>query len=126
MGEPMKAVFDTNILIDYLNGIDAAKAELARYSIRQISVISFIEVMVGAKNATEENAIQGFLGTFEILELSAEIAREAISIRKQFRLKIPDAIVYASARTQGCMLVSRNTKDLKQEWPDIRIPYQIR
>lgn len=122
----MKAVFDTNILIDYLNGIDATKAELARYSIRQISVISFIEVMVGAKNATEENAIQGFLGTFEILELSAEIAREAISIRKQFRLKIPDAIVYASARTQGCILVSRNTKDLKQEWPDLRIPYQIR
>lgn len=126
MGKPMKAVFDTNILIDYLNGIDATKAELARYSIRQISVISFIEVMVGAKNATEENAIQGFLGTFEILELSAEIAREAISIRKQFRLKIPDAIVYASARTQGCILVSRNTKDLKQEWPDLRIPYQIR
>lgn len=122
----MKAVFDTNILIDYLNGIDAAKVELARYSIRQISVISFIEVMVGAKNTTEENAIQGFLGTFEILELSAEIAREAISIRKQFRLKIPDAIVYASARTQGCMLISRNTKDLKQEWPDVRIPYQIR
>lgn len=122
----MKAVFDTNILIDYLNGIDATKAELARYSIRQISVISFIEVMVGAKNATEENAILGFLGTFEILELSAEIAREAISIRKQFRLKIPDAIVYASARTQGCILVSRNTKDLKQEWPDLRIPYQIR
>lgn len=122
----MKAVFDTNILIDYLNGIDAAKVELARYSIRQISVISFIEVMVGAKNTTEENALQGFLGTFEILELSAEIAREAISIRKQFRLKIPDAIVYASARTQGCILVSRNTKDLKQEWPDVRIPYQIR
>lgn len=126
MGKLMKAVFDTNILIDYLNGIDAAKVELARYSLRQISVISFIEVMVGAKNATEENAIQGFLGTFEILELSAEIAKEAISIRKQFRLKIPDAIVYASARTQGCMLVSRNTKDLKQEWPDIRMPYQIR
>jgi predicted nucleic acid-binding protein len=125
MGEPMKVVFDTNILIDYLNGIDAAKAELARYSNRQISVISYIEVMVGAKNTSEENAIQGFLGTFEILELSAEIAKEAISIRKQYRLKIPDAIVYASARTQGCMLVSRNTKDLKQEWPDVRIPYQI-
>jgi predicted nucleic acid-binding protein len=125
MEEPMKAVFDTNILIDYLNGIDAAKAELARYSNRQISVISYIEVMVGAKNTSEENAIQGFLGTFEILELSAEIAKEAISIRKQYRLKIPDAIVYASARTQGCMLVSRNTKDLKQEWPDVRIPYQI-
>ncbi|MEY5013535.1 MAG: hypothetical protein RLY69_1250 [Verrucomicrobiota bacterium] len=121
----MKAVFDTNILIDYLNGIEAAKVELDRYRNRQISVISFIEVMVGAKNTSEENAIRGFLGTFEILELSAEIAKEAISIRKQYRLKIPDAIVYASARTQGCMLVSRNTKDLKQEWPDVRIPYHL-
>jgi predicted nucleic acid-binding protein len=102
----VKAVFDTNILIDYLNGIEDAKIELAKYSIRQISVISLIEVMVGATTESEENAIRGFLGTFEILELSAEIASQAIAIRKQYCLKIPDAIVYATARTQGCMLVS--------------------
>jgi predicted nucleic acid-binding protein len=125
VGKSVKAVFDTNILIDYLNGIENAKIELAQYSIRQISVISLIEVLVGATNAAEENAIRSFLGTFEILELSAEIASQAIAIRKRYRLKIPDAIVYATARTQGCLLVSRNTKDLKQEWPDIRIPYQI-
>lgn len=121
----MKAVFDTNILIDYLNGIEDAKIELAQYRIRQISVISLIEVLVGATNAVEENAIRSFLSTFEILELSAEIASQAIVIRKQYRLKIPDAIVYATARTQGCILVSRNSKDLKKEWPDIRIPYQV-
>ena len=120
----MKAVFDTNILIDYLNGIEAARTELAQYSTRQISVISFIEVLVGAKSADEENAIRGFLGTFEILNLSAEIANQTIEIRKKHSLKIPDAIVYATARTQGCILVSRNSKELKQEWPDIRIPYQ--
>jgi predicted nucleic acid-binding protein len=123
VGEPVKAVFDTNILIDYLNGIEAAKAELARYSVRQISIITFIEVMVGAKSADEENAIRGFLATFEVLELSAAIAQEAILIRQQLRLKIPDAIVYATARTQGCLLVSRNSKELKLDWPDIRIPY---
>jgi len=116
----MKAVFDTNILIDYLNGIEAARAELAQYSTRQISVISFIEVLVGAKSTAEENAIRGFLSTFEILNLSAEIANQTIEIRKKYRLKIPDAMVYATARTQGCILVSRNSKELKQEWPDIR------
>jgi predicted nucleic acid-binding protein len=123
VGEPVKAVFDTNILIDYLNGIEAAKAELARYSVRQISIITFIEVMVGAMSADEENAIRGFLATFEVLELSAAIAQEAILIRQQLRLKIPDAIVYATARTQGCLLVSRNSQEFKQDWPDIRIPY---
>ena len=121
----MKAVFDTNILIDYLNGIEAARTELAHYATRQISVISFIEVLVGAKSTAEENAIRGFLGTLEILNLSAEIANQTIEIRKKYRLKIPDAMVYATARTQGCILVSRNGKELKQEWPDIRIPYQL-
>jgi predicted nucleic acid-binding protein len=125
MGGPMKAVFDTNILIDYLNGIEAARTELAHYTTRQISVISFIEVLVGAKSTAEENAIRGFLGTFEILNLSAEIANQTIEIRKKYRLEIPDAMVYATARTQGCILVSRNSKELKQEWPDIRIPYQL-
>ena len=119
----MKAVFDTNILIDYLNGIEAAKAELARYRTRQISIVTFIEVMVGAKNVDEENAMRGFLAAFEVLELSAAIAQEAILIRQQLRLKIPGAIVYATARTQGCLLVSRNSKELKRDWPDIRIPY---
>lgn len=125
MAKPVKAVFDTNILVDYLKGVRAAKEELEKYRVRQISIITFIEVMVGAKNATEESAIRGFLATFEVLELSAEIAQEAISLRKELRLKIPDAIVYATARTQGCILVSRNSKELKQDWPDIRIPYRI-
>lgn len=120
----MKAVFDTNILIDYLNGIEAAKSELAQYRKRQISIVTFLEVMVGSKNTEEEATIRGFLASFELLELSAEIAKEAISIRKQLRLKIPDAIVYATAQTQGCILVSRNTKEFKPDWPDIRIPYQ--
>ena len=124
-GKAVKAVFDTNILVDYLKGVRAAKEELDRYRVRQISIITFIEVMVGAKNAAEESAIRGFLATFEVLELSAEIAQEAISIRKELRLKIPDAIVYATARTQGCILVSCNSKELKQDWPDIRIPYRI-
>ena len=125
MGPGMKAVFETNILVDYLGGSEAARGELARYRVRLISIITVIELMVGARNAHEEASIRGFLSSFEVLELSAEIAQEAIAIRKQWRLKIPDAIVYATARTQGCLLVSRNTRDLKSDWPDIRIPYHL-
>lgn len=121
----MKAVFDTNILIDYLNGIDAAKGELARYRSPQISIITFVEVLVGARDPEEEKMMRGFLNSFEVLELSAAVAAEAVAIRRELRLKIPDAIVYATARVQGCLLVSRNSRDLKPEWPDIRIPYQV-
>ena len=44
----MKALMDTNILIDYLNGIDAAREEIGRYETPLISAITWMEVMVGA------------------------------------------------------------------------------
>jgi predicted nucleic acid-binding protein len=125
MGESMKAVFDTNILIDYLNGIEAAKQELDRYATRLISIITFIEVMAGAGEPAEERAVRGFLGAYQVIDLSAEIARETIALRKSHRLKIPDAVVYATARIQGCNLVSRNMKDFKPDWPDVRVPYRV-
>lgn len=121
----MKAVFDTNILIDYLNGIEAAAKELALYDLRIISTISYIEVLVGATNSHDEKLTQGFLSSFKVRELSRPIADMAIGIRREHRLKVPDAIVYATARVEGCILVSRNTKDMKSNWPDIRIPYEI-
>jgi predicted nucleic acid-binding protein len=125
MGKPMKAVFDTNILIDYLNGLEEAKRELDQFKTKQISILTFIEVLVGSKSPEEEKTLRGFLSSFDVLELTAEIAKETVAIRKELRLKVPDAIVYASARVHGCNLVTRNTKDFKDSWPDVRVPYLI-
>lgn len=44
----VKALLDTNILIDYLSGIAAAKKELERFPDKAISLITWMEVMVGA------------------------------------------------------------------------------
>jgi predicted nucleic acid-binding protein len=43
----VKALFDTNVLIDYLSGVKAAKAELAKYSDKAISMITWMEIQVG-------------------------------------------------------------------------------
>ena len=43
----MKALFDTNILIDYLNGRDEAQRELAAYRQRLISIVTWMEVLAG-------------------------------------------------------------------------------
>lgn len=121
----MKAVFDTNLLIDYLNGIESAAQELSLYQTRIISIITYIEVLVGASDQEEETTIRGFLTSFERREVCSTIADAAIQLRQEHQLKVPDAIVYGTARVEGCILVSRNTKDLKPTWPDIRVPYQI-
>lgn len=122
--EAVKAVFDTNILIDYLNGVEEAKKELQLYKIRLISVISQIEVLVGVGDE-EEKLVRSFLSSFEVRDVTGRIAEEAVRIRKSTRMKVPDAIVYATGREEGCLVVSRNTKDLKAEWPDVRVPYEL-
>jgi hypothetical protein len=40
-------------------------------------------------------------------------------------LKIPDAIIWASAEEEGCLFVTRNTKDFPADHPGIRFPYRL-
>jgi len=59
----MNALLDTNILIDYLNGIDAAREEIARYPKPCISPMTWMEVMVGAE-PDEAPLVGQFLARF--------------------------------------------------------------
>ena len=43
----IKALFDTNILIDYLLGVPACKKETGKYTKKYISIITRMEILVG-------------------------------------------------------------------------------
>ena len=121
----MRAIIDSDVLVDYLQGLEKAKRELDRYSQREMSIICWMEVMTGADTPEEEKDSREFLSTFTIHHLSVEIASEAVEIRKKFRIRLPDAIVWATARTNGCLLVTRNSKDFSIREPGVRIPYSV-
>ena len=121
----MRAIIDRDVLIDYLQGLNKAKSELDRYARREMSIVSWMEIMAGADSPEEEKACQGFLNSFTSHPLSLEVASEAVKIRKKFRIRLPDAIVWATARSQGCLLVTRNTKAFPASEPGIRIPYEV-
>jgi predicted nucleic acid-binding protein len=123
----VKALFDTNILIDYLNGIPAAKTELDRYTGKDdkaISVITWMEVLVGTTPDTD-NATRGFLAGFQSLPIDALVASRSVEIRKSHKIKLPDAIVWASAQVHDRILVTRNTKDFAADEPGVRVPYRL-
>ena len=120
----MKALLDTNILIDYLNGIEAAREEIGRYETLLISTISWMEVMVGV-SAEDHQAIRSFLSRFIRVSIDAEVAELAVSIRREFKIRLPDAIIWASAKNESALLVSRNTKDFPMDSPGVRAPYRI-
>ena len=120
----MKALFDTNILIDYLNGVEAARDELGRYDGVAISVVTWMEVMIGA-DPEGVDAVRRFLSGFEIISADERVAEVAVDLRRRHRIKLPDAIVWASARSSGMLLVSRNTKDFPADDPGVREPYRL-
>jgi predicted nucleic acid-binding protein len=121
----MKAVFDSDVLIDYLQGNAAAREELARYHQPHYSVISFMELLCGARSEAERQSAEALLSTLTRVELTDDVARRAVTLRQSLRLKLPDAIVLASAEVEGCILVTRNTADFPANDPRIRFPYTV-
>ncbi|MGL4426375.1 MAG: type II toxin-antitoxin system VapC family toxin [Alphaproteobacteria bacterium] len=122
----VRALFDTNIIIDYLNGEPQARQELQRYQTRTISIITYIEVLVGLRERDEAfESVKAYLMSLEIIHINQDISDLAIEIRQTYKLKIPDALILASAQHTQALLVTRNTKDFSADIPIIRVPYEL-
>jgi predicted nucleic acid-binding protein len=121
----VRALLDTNILVDYLNGVDEARLELGRFDTRLISMVTWMEVLVGARAAAEETTLRAFLAGFSLVEIDRSVAEEAIRLRRLHRMRLPDALIWASARTSDAVLVTRNTRDFPADDPGVRVPYRL-
>jgi len=109
-------LIDTNVAIFYF-GLALTK-ESEKY-IDQIlvgkyfiSVINRIELL-GFKeiNKKESDAISSFIANSTIFDLDEDIIIETIKIRKNYAIKLPDAIIAASCLVNNCSLISNNIKD---------------
>ena len=120
----MNALLDTNILVDYLNGVHKAQQELKHYANPSISAISWMEVMVGCTEKTEAGT-RSFLRGFAVVPVDEAVMELTVALRRAYKLKLPDAIIWASAKSQGLLLITRNTKDFPADLPGIRVPYTL-
>jgi predicted nucleic acid-binding protein len=120
----VKALFDTNILVDYLNAVPQARNELRRYSEKAVSIITWMEVIVGATSEVDA-ATRGFLGNFDVIALDEKIAERAVSLRRSHHIRLPDAIIWATAQAHAMLLVTRNTRDFSSNDPGVRMPYRL-
>lgn len=117
------AVFDTNILIDYLVGREEAQLEIDSHPRRAISIVTWMELQIGSKTDGEADVIDMFLREFRVIDITRQVARRAIEIRRRTRVRLPDAIIWASAQVESAVLVTRNVKDFPADDPGVRIPY---
>ncbi len=118
-------LFDTNILIDLFSGrIEAMNALEAYPPQNAISLITWMEVMVGAKKYHQEHRTRLALSAFNVIGVSQDIAEQSVNFRQEYGMKLPDAIILATAHIHRLELVTRNTKDFAGI-PGVTTPYQL-
>jgi len=112
----MSYLLDTNIVIGYLasslpsNGMKTLNAIVDDDSI--ISVITKIETLgFNFKSVSEKLNTEVFVNGSTILNIDDAIVSRTIVLRKTHKIKLPDAIIAATALVHGLILISRNTKD---------------
>jgi predicted nucleic acid-binding protein len=119
-----RLILDTNILIDFMKGEPQAKAYVLSPAGVDISIISWIEVLSGARPG-EETAARKLLEAMRVLQITPRVAEAAAAVRRERRLKLPDAVIWATARLAGATLVTRNTRDFPALEPWVLVPYRL-
>lgn len=119
-----KFLLDTNVVIDFLNGrsgLEGLSDRLAEAE-RCTSVITRMELLsFGRLTAEAEKLVTDFLANLTVISLDDKIEHAAIALRRATRLKLPDAIVAATAWAGGLVLLTSDQQMLNLNWPGLEI-----
>ncbi len=117
-------LLNTNVLIYILNKTRPSASELITQASPEkiaISIVTWMEVLTGTSPVNDLETRE-LLNRFKRIELTEAIVDETIAVRKRSKLKLPDAVIYASALVTGRTLVTYNTRDFPLGTPSVRNP----
>ena len=101
-------VLDTNVALYLLSGRLVSPLPVGEFYLSIISEIEMLSFSVIGQE--EESRIREFLAQVTIVGLSEEVKQSTIEIRRKYRLKLPDAIVYATAIILDSNLLSNDVQ----------------
>jgi predicted nucleic acid-binding protein len=115
----VRYLFDTNVFLYYLSA-DArirrlfseqflSENEVVTSAIVRIELLSFSQL-----SHAQESALRDLLDQFRVIPITNDIEELAIDIRRKYRMKIPDAIIAATAYSTLSIVVTHNVKDFKR------------
>ncbi len=116
---------DTNAIIYYLKGDDAALPVLRDVFAQPVSIyvsaVTEVELFSFSQlSEAEIGKIEYVLQTTSVIPLDSQIARIAGLLRRRHHLKTSDAVIAATAVFTGTFLVTRNIRDF-QKIPDLKL-----
>lgn len=123
-------LFDTDVLIDYLRGHDKAVffiEQAIKTAACAMAAITVAELYAGIREGNERATLEKFISAFELIPVSAVIAKQGGLYRRQFHrshgVGLADAIIAATAEHLDAQLVTLNKKHFPM-LKNIKTPYQ--
>ena len=115
----MSYALDTNSILYYLkkhkNLSDFFISIIQGSEPVSLSVVNKIELLsYSGLQEEDEKQIKEFIQDFKMRELDDEIVDKTIEVRRKYKLKLPDAIIAATAMINNLILVTHNKKDFKE------------
>lgn len=104
-----RVLFDTDVLVDHLNGTKPISAKFAGSGYSSIS-----RAELYSWRQADESVIDRLLDQFEELPVDRFIAEEAGRIRRIKKVRMPDALIAATAITWKAPLLTRNLRDFQK------------
>ncbi len=109
---------DTNVAIYQLQNRLAEQLPAGTYF---LSVISEIELLAyPGLTVTEERKIKTLLKALHIMPLTEAIKSETIAIKREHNLKLPDAIIVATAKVHKCVLLTNDEQIARKKLVETR------
>lgn len=110
-------LIDSNILIGYLDNKLPKKGTLFMHTvinnIPKISVITKIEILRFNTTEAAYKTLEDFINISVVQDLSNDIVDQTIQLCKSRKIKLPDAIIAATAIANDMILITRNVSDFK-------------
>ncbi|HEY0431479.1 MAG TPA: type II toxin-antitoxin system VapC family toxin [Pyrinomonadaceae bacterium] len=111
----MPYLVDTDVLVDVSRNNQAAIDFLDQLADSwSLSIITALELIVGARNKKEVNQIDQLVAVYSAIPLTTEIGNSAYDLLRQFAkshgLRVFDSLIAATAIEEKLTLVSRNKK----------------
>ena len=101
---------DTDVFVDHLRGARAMTAAVE--GTISYSVITRAELFAGQRG--DEDTINVLLGPFSELSVDRAIAERAGRLRRTLPIRMPDALIAATALERGLDLMTRNRRDFER------------
>lgn len=115
----LNIVIDTNLVLYHLRNESTLRLEeynLFTSVINEIELLSFPRI-----TAQEELAIRRFLGFTTVVGITPSVRDNAIAIRRESAVKLPDAIVCATAKVLECPLYTADVRLERVAGIDVQI-----